>query len=78
MMQIFKYLLTSNGRIYISTDVTSLFEDMCNIFDQSGLFKRDSELETGEIFEMCYKDTDEAHRAGVKSGHTYGRVYRVK
>lgn len=77
MMNIFKYLLKPSGQVYISTDVTELFEDMCNVFETSGKFERDESSEKGELFEMSYKDTDEAHRAGVKSGHTYGRVYKV-
>lgn len=77
MMPIFKYLLKSDGKVYISTDVTDLFEDMCEVLDNSGIFERDEVSESGIIFDMCYKDTDEAHRAGVKSGHTYGRVYKL-
>lgn len=77
MMQVFKYILKQDGKVYISTDVTELFTDMCRVFDLSGLFERDENAETEMLFDMCYKDTDEAHRAGVKSGHTYGRVYKI-
>ena len=50
---------------------------MCSIFDNSGFFIEEKEHEADPLFNMCYKDTDEALRAGVKSGHTYGRVYKV-
>ncbi|KAI5150216.1 tRNA (guanine-N7-)-methyltransferase [Enteropsectra breve] len=76
MMQVYKFLLKDDGEIYISTDVDHLFKDMCQVFDDSGLFEM-KEPENDVLFEMCYKDTNEAHRAGVKSGHTFGRIYKV-
>lgn len=77
MMQIFKYLLAHDGQLYISTDVIDLFNDMCNVIENSGCFKEEKDIKDDPLFEMCYKGTDEAGRAGVKSGHTFGKVYRV-
>lgn len=75
-IRIFEYLLRKNGQVYISTDVHDLFKDMCAAFDESAAFQ-EIKVENDKIFEMCYKDTDEAHRAGVKSGKTFGRIYEV-
>lgn len=73
---VFKYLLATNGLLYVSTDVQELFDYMCHTIAESNLFHHAPELEHGEVFEKCYKDTDEAHRAGVKTGHTFCRIYR--
>lgn len=76
-MQIFKYLLENGGHLYVSTDVKDLFRDMCAVIECSGCFVDEKNTSDDPLFEMCYKSTDEAGRAGVKSGHTFGRVYRV-
>lgn len=77
MMQIFKYLLTQGGQLYISTDVTDLFKDMTEVIENSGCFEEEKKLDEDPLYELCYKGTDEAGRAGVKSGHTFGKIYRV-
>lgn len=76
-MQVLKYLLEKDGQLYISTDVENLFNDMCQVIEESGCFEEMKNPEDELLFERCYKRTDEAARAGVKSGHTFGRVYRV-
>lgn len=76
-MQVLKYLLENDGMLYISTDVKNLFQDMCTIIESSGCFVEEKNTLDDTLFEMCYKGTDEAGRAGVKSGHTFGKVYRV-
>lgn len=77
MMQVFKYLLQQDGQLYISTDVESLFADMKSVIELSGCFVEEKDTTSDPLFEMCYNGTDEAKRAGVKSGHTFGKVYRV-
>lgn len=77
MMQILKYLLACEGLLYISTDVSDLFKDMTEVVENSGCFEIVKNPEEDPLFEMCYKGTDEAGRAGVKSGHTFGKIYRV-
>ncbi|KAM0679941.1 tRNA (guanine-N(7)-)-methyltransferase (tRNA(m7G46)-methyltransferase) [Glugoides intestinalis] len=76
-MQLFKYLLDEDGELYISTDVKSLFEDMCLTIESSNCFVQLEMLNESTLFNRCYKETDEAARAGVKSGQTFGRVYKV-
>lgn len=77
MMNIFKYLLDPEGELYISTDVKALFDDMCKIIEDSGLFELQTKYMDDPLFELCLKGTDEAGRAGVKTGASYGRVYKV-
>ncbi|KAI5168427.1 tRNA (guanine-N7-)-methyltransferase [Pancytospora epiphaga] len=77
MMETFRYLLKDDGQVYISTDVKDLFEDMCTVFDESNKFIEYSPVDD-PLYEMCYRDTDEAYRAGVKSGHTFGKIYTIK
>lgn len=76
-IQVLRYLLADQGQVYISTDVKELFENMCSVFENSGWFIGVEPEENDRLFHMCYKDTDEAYRAGVKSGHTFGKIYRV-
>ncbi|KAI4292105.1 tRNA (guanine-N7-)-methyltransferase [Pancytospora philotis] len=76
MMAVLRYLLRDDGQVYISTDVEDLFRDMCAVFEDSGIFEEQRDTDGDALFDMCYRDTDEAHRAGVKSGHTFGRIYR--
>ena len=76
-MQIFKYVLEQDGKLYISTDVKDLFKDMCDVIEESNCFVEEKKPEEDPLFELCYKGTDEAGRAGIKSGHTFGRIYRV-
>lgn len=74
---IFRYLLGEGGKVYVSTDVEDLFRYMCSVFEESGFFVQDEDHQSDALFDMCYKDTDEAYRAGAKTGHTFGRIYRV-
>lgn len=77
MMGVFKYLLQEDGELYISTDVKDLFTDMCQVIEESNFFKEDKNREDDVLFEMSYRGTDEAGRAGLKSGCTFGRVYKI-
>ena len=88
-ISIYEYILTKNGKIYISTDVNDLFEDMKKVILESGFFKlekeiRDELVEKNEnheemtLFEMTYKGTDEANRAGIKTGETYAAIFIKK
>lgn len=76
MMAVYNYLLEEDGFLYISTDVEELFKDMSEVIENSGYFREIKEMKDDPLFEKCYKETDEANRAGVKSGHTFGRVYK--
>lgn len=78
MMQVLKYLLIEEGELYISTDVKELFQDMCNIIVDSNCFIELKDTEDDILYQMCYKETDEANRAGIKSGHTFGKVFKVR
>lgn len=75
-MAVFQYVLEAGGRLYVSTDVEELFEDMCKTIEASGYFRVADEADD-EVFKRSYLSTDEAGRAGVKSGRTFGRVYRT-
>lgn len=75
-MSIFKYLMAEDAKLYISTDVESLFKDMCEVIEDSGCFEMDTNTDD-PLYTMCHKGTDEASRAGVKTGATFGKVYRV-
>ncbi|KAF9762363.1 tRNA (guanine-N(7)-)-methyltransferase [Nosema granulosis] len=77
MMNILEYILEDKGRLYISTDVKELFSDMVETVLKSGFFTRLSEEEAikDDLYEVTYKNTDEALRAGVKSGHTFGAIF---
>lgn len=77
MMQVLKYLLRDDGDLYVSTDVKELYQDMCKTITESKCFSEKKEIEQDELLEMCHKSTDEANRAGIKSGHTFGKVFRV-
>lgn len=77
-INIYEYLLQDEGKFYISTDVLDLFNDMLEIINNSGFFIRisDSELKNDSCFDLSYKNTDEALRAGVKTGSTYAAVFK--
>lgn len=76
MMAVMEYLLVDGGLLYISTDVSNLFTDMCKTIEESGYFREEKNPDD-ELFVRCYRGTDEAGRAGVKTGTTFGRVYSV-
>ncbi|WUR02189.1 tRNA (guanine-N(7)-)-methyltransferase (TRMB) [Vairimorpha necatrix] len=77
MIHIYEYLLSSKGRLYISTDVVSLFEDMKETILGSNLFIQIFD-EVDPYYEKTFKDTDEALRAGVKTGATYAGIFIKK
>ncbi|EOB15042.1 methyltransferase-like protein [Nosema bombycis CQ1] len=80
MMNILEFILSKDGRLYISTDVKDLFSDMEATILECGYFQKLSEEESSrdDLFEITYRKTDEALRAGVKSGHTFGAIFTKK
>lgn len=73
MLDIFYYLLVEDGVIYISSDVTELFEAMKGCFeDHNGFIKSNDEI----IEKSIEMGTDEAMRAGIKSGQVFVSCYR--
>ncbi|ORD95001.1 TRMB [Enterospora canceri] len=89
-MGVFEYLLKDGGRLYISTDVKSLYDDMCGVIEESGFFEEKEKAKTAvtkellenqekkALFEATYLGTDKSTRAGVKNGMVYASVYVVK
>ncbi|KAM0671803.1 putative S-adenosylmethionine-dependent [Ordospora colligata] len=79
MMEVYEYLLMKGGRLYISTDVEELFNYMDETIVSSRLFRPLSEDEAAldEMSSMISRDTDEAGRAGAKSGKVFSRVFEV-
>ncbi|KAK6090976.1 hypothetical protein P3W45_000221 [Vairimorpha bombi] len=77
-INIYEYILRDDGRLYISTDVEHLFNDMVEIFKESGLFGQlpDSEIKEDPYYELTYKNTDEALRAGAKTGATFATIFK--
>lgn len=80
MMEMYEYLLRSGGRLYISTDVKHLFDDMVEVISSSGMFRSltEEEQEEDELFAMTSRDTDEALRAGVKTGAVFAKAFEVQ
>lgn len=80
MMEIYEYLLMDGGRLYISTDVEELFEHMVATILEHGAFRPllDDEAAEDEAFHMTSRDTDEALRAGVKTGKVFSRAFEIK
>lgn len=79
MMEMYEYLLHDKGRIYISTDVESLFEYMVETISSNRSFRAlpQEEEERDALFAMTSRDTDEALRAGAKTGVVFSRVFEV-
>ncbi|KAG5859060.1 tRNA (guanine-N(7)-)-methyltransferase [Encephalitozoon hellem] len=80
MMEIYEYLLKDGGRLYISTDVEELFDYMVGVISAHRGFKPLTEEEMNEdpLFCMTSRDTDEALRAGVKTGKVFSKVFEIK
>jgi tRNA (guanine-N7-)-methyltransferase len=79
MLDVYAYILRSGGRLYISTDVGDLYDDMVSIIGENKCFRELSEEERkrDELYEMTFKSTDEALRAGVKAGCTFATIFEV-
>ncbi|KAH9410684.1 putative methyltransferase [Ordospora pajunii] len=79
MMEVYEHLLMKGGRLYISTDVEELFRYMDETIVSSRMFRplSDDEASLDEMFGMISRDTDEAGRAGAKSGRVFSRVFEV-
>ncbi|AFN84122.1 putative S-adenosylmethionine-dependent [Encephalitozoon romaleae SJ-2008] len=80
MMEVYEYLLRNEGRLYISTDVEDLFDYMVDVILAHKGFEPLSEEEMNKdpLFYMISKDTDEALRAGVKTGKVFSKVFEIK
>lgn len=74
-LAVFRYLLTDGGEIYVSTDVKELFDNMCQLLESTRSFREQKDSGDDPLFQKCHKETDEAGRAGMKTGHTFGKVY---
>lgn len=84
-IKIFVYLLKLDGKLYISTDIKELYIYMKNIILESNSFiENDQAYEkindniiynNNDLFELTYKGTDEASRAGVKTGEVYASIF---
>lgn len=79
-LEVYYYIMKQSGRLYISTDVESLFNDMVSTIIEFGKFRAlsEEEMSNDPLFEMTYQSTDEALRAGVKTGVTFGKVFEVQ
>lgn len=79
MIEMYEYLLQDGGRIYISTDVKSLFDDMVETILAASSFASLSKenTEQDELFCMISRDTDEALRAGVKTGTVFSKIFEI-
>lgn len=75
MISTLEYILNNNGRLYISTDVKSLYDDMVNTILNSKLFKKVEEEDKDLYYSLTYKNTDEAMRAGIKTGETFACIF---
>ncbi|KAM0679070.1 tRNA (guanine-N(7)-)-methyltransferase (tRNA(m7G46)-methyltransferase) [Binucleata daphniae] len=71
MLDTYSYVLQQKGRIYISTDVKTYYDSMIACFEEHCDFLR----VTDELEIEIVRQSDEALRAGVKTGESYGAVY---
>lgn len=71
MLDIFSFVLEMHGHVYVSTDVEEYFESMVECFQEHCDFVRVSDDLEAEIT----RQSDEALRAGVKTGKVFGAVY---
>ncbi|KAL7344652.1 tRNA (guanine-N(7)-)-methyltransferase [Encephalitozoon intestinalis] len=80
MMEMYEYILADGGRLYVSTDVEELFDYMVEVILAHGRFRPLSKDEASKdpVFPMTSKDTDEALRAGVKTGKVFSEVFEIK
>lgn len=75
MISTIEYILNDTGKLYISTDVELLFNDMRNVILESKLFREVQNKEEDCLYTMTFKNTDEAFRAGVKTGKTFASIF---
>lgn len=77
MTHIYSYLLNIKGKMYISTDVEDLFNEMIEDMCKNNDFVRlnNEECLKDEIYQMTYTVTDESTRAGVKTGKTFAAIF---
>lgn len=79
ILEVFNFIMKNKGRLYISTDVKGLFDDMCDTIKECSNFIELTEKDVKEdsFYEMTFKSTDEALRAGVKTGKTYATIFEL-
>ncbi|EPR78633.1 tRNA (guanine-N7-)-methyltransferase [Spraguea lophii 42_110] len=73
MIQIYRYILQNKGRLYISTDVKELFDDMKTKIEEFKEFKEVDDVLRDEI----ENNTDEANRAGKKAGKVFSAIFEL-
>jgi tRNA (guanine-N7-)-methyltransferase len=79
MLDVYVYILRSGGRLYISTDVKELYDGMVETVGTCEYFHEltEEEKENDELYEMTFRSTDEALRAGAKTGHTFATIFEM-
>jgi tRNA (guanine-N7-)-methyltransferase len=77
MLDIYRYLLKEDGRVYISTDVQELFEYMVGCFEKHPLFARVPETEAMEdpLFDVIIEETEESRKADMKGGSKHRAIF---
>ncbi|KAM0686536.1 tRNA (guanine-N(7)-)-methyltransferase [Conglomerata obtusa] len=73
MIDIYSYVLKMQGKIYISSDVKELFDSMRECFENHPDFVVNNE---DDLFSAITCVSDEATRAGVKTGCTFGIIFK--
>lgn len=77
MSQVYAYLIAAGGRLYVSTDVSELFDSMVECMESNCAFRRLSsdECMLDELYCATYTKTDESQRAAVKTGAAYAAIF---
>ena len=71
----YSYLLKKGGRLYIATDVPSLFSWMNSCIQSFPLFKRDLEIFNDPCINVILTQTEEALKAGREGREKFFAVY---
>lgn len=76
----YHYCLEKGGRLYVSTDVTELFEDMVYNLEASNLFTKvaDEVAKEDTCFELIGTETDESSRAGSRVEVIHKAIFEKK
>ncbi|TBT99245.1 tRNA (guanine-N(7)-)-methyltransferase [Hamiltosporidium tvaerminnensis] len=80
MLDQYAYILENKGRLYLSTDVSELFESMVQCVQNHTLFRRleNEEFENDNLRTLIIKETDESKRAAVKTGKAFAAIFEKK
>lgn len=78
MLDIYYYVMQPEGLFYISTDVESLFEDMCQCIEAHPLFKRLPEETAKEdpLYNCIVETTEESKKADIKHSNKFRAIFR--